>query len=89
VEAIKWYRKADEQGLSKAQSNLGVMYGEGAGILQDTVNAYMWFNIAILNGDADAAENRDIIASKLSSSDIVKAQDRAKRCMASDYKDCD
>ena len=65
------------------------MYYSGNGVLQDTIAAHMWFNIAILNGDADAADNRDIIASKLSSADIVEAQKRAKRCMASGYKDCD
>ena len=36
-----------------------------------------------------AVENRDIAAGKLSSSDIVKAQQMAKRCVASGYKDCD
>ena len=43
---MKWYRKAVEQGDAKAQYNLGVMYYSGEGVLQDTVAALMWFNIA-------------------------------------------
>jgi hypothetical protein len=89
AKAVKWYRKAAEQGYAKAQSNLGVMYYSGNGVLEDTIAAHMWFNIAAANGNKDAAKNRDIAAGKLSSADIVKAQQMAKRCMASDYKDCD
>ena len=89
AEAVKWYRKAAEQGVAAAQLNLGVMYFSGEGVLQDMIAAHMWFNIAAENGDTVAEENRDIVAGKLSSSDIVKAQNRAKRCMSSGYKDCD
>jgi len=89
AEAVKWYRKAAEQGNAKAQVNLGTMYYSGNGVLQDTIAAHMWFNIAAIKGDAVAAKNRGVVAKNLSSSDIVKAQKRAKRCMASDYKDCD
>jgi TPR repeat protein len=89
AEAVKWWRKAAEQGYAKAQSNLGLMYHKGYGVLQDTVAAYMWLNIAAANGFAGAEKLRDIAAGKLSSSDIVKAQQMAKRCMASSYKDCD
>jgi len=86
---MKWYRKAAEQGDADAQVNLALMYGNGQGVLQDMIAAHMWFNIAAANGHPDAAKLRDIAAGKLSSSDIVKAQEKAKRCMASGYKDCD
>ena len=89
TEALKWYRKAAEQGIAQAQSNLGVMYENGKGVLQDTIAAHMWFNIAAANGNAKAAKGRDFIAKELSSADIVEAQKRAKRCMSSGYKDCD
>ena len=89
VEAVKWYRKAAEQGFAQAQADLGSMYYSGEGVLQDTVAALMWFNIAAVEGHVHAAENTVIVAKKLSSADIVEAQKRAKRCMASGYKDCD
>jgi TPR repeat protein len=41
AEAVKWYRKAAEQGDVKAQSNLGVMYASGQGVKQDLVLAHM------------------------------------------------
>ena len=31
AEALKWYRKATEQGLAEAQLNLGLMYYNGWG----------------------------------------------------------
>ena len=32
-EGVKWYRLAAEQGNAAAQSNLGVMYARGKGVL--------------------------------------------------------
>ena len=56
AEAVKWYRKAAEQGqattrlgrraIATAQFSLGAMYADGAGVPQDYVRAYMWFNLA-------------------------------------------
>jgi TPR repeat protein len=40
VEAYKWYRKASEQGVATAQSNLGFMYTNGEGVAEDYVEAY-------------------------------------------------
>jgi len=89
AEAMKWLRKAAEQGHAGAQVNLGVMYAKGEGVLQDTIAAHMWFNIAAANGSAKGVKGRDIAAGKLSSSGVEEAQQMAKRCMASGYKDCD
>ena len=89
TEAVKWSRKAGDKGNVTAQFNLGQMYRKGEGVLQEMVAAHMWFNIAAANGNKGGVTNRDIAAGELSSADIVKAQARAKRCMASDYKDCD
>jgi TPR repeat protein len=33
AEAVKWYRKAAEQGYARAQFNLGLMYAEGKGVM--------------------------------------------------------
>ena len=88
AEAVKWYRKAAEQGNASAQSNLAFAYGEGEGVLQDNLAAHMWSNIAAANGDDRGRQIRDIIAKKLSPADLTKAQQMAKRCMASDDTDC-
>ena len=70
------------------------MYRDGKGVTQegvtqDSVDALMWFSISVVNGNTSATTNRDTAAGKLSSADIVKAQQMAKRCMSSGYKDCD
>ena len=46
AEAVRWYRKAGEQGLAKAQLNLGVMYAQGHGVSQNYVQAHMWTDLA-------------------------------------------
>ena len=43
AEAVKWFRKAAEQGNASAQSNLGVMYAEGRGVPQDDAEAVKWY----------------------------------------------
>ena len=39
VEAVKWYRKAAEQGDAYAQHNLGLAYSYGSGVVKDYVEA--------------------------------------------------
>jgi TPR repeat protein len=34
-QAVYWYQKAADQGDAKAQSNLGIMYAFGKGVLKD------------------------------------------------------
>ncbi|MDL1959246.1 MAG: hypothetical protein LWX01_06035 [Deltaproteobacteria bacterium] len=34
AEAVKWFRKAAEQGYADAQFFLGLMYAQGEGVLQ-------------------------------------------------------
>ena len=90
TEAVKWYRKAAEQGYARAQERLGDLYKNGGeGVLQDRVAAHMWLNIAVANGNPWAIFERDRVAGKLSSSEVAEAAKRAKRCMESKYKDCE
>ena len=81
-QAVKWYRKAAEQGDADAQNNLGAMYGNGQGVTQDYVLAHMWWNIAASSGYKKATKNRDIVAKKMSPSQIEKAQDMAREWTA-------
>ena len=89
AEAVKWHRLAAEQGYADAQYNLGVMYGNGDGALQDAVLAHMWWNIAGANGFALGSENRGKIEKRMTREQIAEAQALARRCMASNYQDCD
>ena len=56
-EAVKWYRLAAEQGNARAQANLGFMYAQGQGVLQDYKEAVKWFRLAAEQGNANAQGN--------------------------------
>ena len=55
--AVKWYRKAADQGLAKAQHNLGVAYSRGLGIAKDDAEAVKWYSKAADQGLIDAQTN--------------------------------
>ena len=48
----------------------------------------MWYNIARSNGNDKADDNIKSITKRMTPADISEAQDMAKRCLASNYKDC-
>ncbi len=87
-EAVKLYRLSAEQGLADAQYNLGIMHYNGQGVPQDDVRAHMWLNLTASNGYDGGAEARDIVAEKMTSTQIDKAQDLAKKCLANNYQGC-
>jgi len=54
VEALKWYRKAAEQGNAHAQWDLGLCYASGQGVAKDEVEAVKWYRKAAEQEDAEA-----------------------------------
>lgn len=64
------------------------MYGTGQGVIQDTVYAHMWFNIAASLGIESAIKNREMTEGRMTPADISKAQQLARECVAKDYKGC-
>jgi len=64
VEAVKWFRRAAEQGCARSQTSLGTMYGKGEGVPEDYVKAYMWWSLAKAQGEKEAALNLDIARQK-------------------------
>ena len=73
-----WYAKAAEQDYASAQYNLGVFFGNGMGVPEDYVQAHMWFNLAAAGGHEKARAQRDIVAEKMTSADLSKAQAMAR-----------
>ena len=51
---MEWYRKAAEQGLARAQCNLGFCYENGTGVPQDYAKAVEWYRKAAEQGLARA-----------------------------------
>ncbi|MBQ2885264.1 MAG: sel1 repeat family protein [Alphaproteobacteria bacterium] len=64
-EAVKWYRKAAERGLSTAQYNLAQCYEFGLGIQEDYTEAIKWYRKAAEQGSKQAAEKAKMLENKL------------------------
>jgi TPR repeat protein len=92
-EAVRAWQRAAEQGDAEGQYNLGLMYDKGQGVPQDSIRAYMWYHLAAeaLSGDDAmvAIKLRDRLASRMTAAQIGKAQEMARRCQQSKYKECD
>ena len=75
--AAKWYRKAAEHvpdlgGAGQGRNDLGLLYMQGRGVRRDYVLADMWFAIA------GVEENLKEVQSKMTSAQILKAQQMAE-----------
>jgi len=57
VEAVKWYRKAAENGHAQAQYVLGKSYHAGEGVPKDQVEAFKWWRKAAEQGHATSRFN--------------------------------
>ena len=54
VTAMKWYTLAAAQGYAQAQTQLGAMYYNGQGVVQDYKTAMKWFTLAAEEGNGSA-----------------------------------
>lgn len=77
-------RLADaERGDVDALFELGVTYSTGrGGVPVDLIEAHKWFNLAALNGSAQAQECRADIAEEMSAREIAEAQRQARGWLA-------
>jgi TPR repeat protein len=57
TEAVKWYRKAAEQGLAETQNHLGICYELGHGVTKSTTEAVKWYRKAAEQGHKNAKES--------------------------------
>ena len=76
--ALRLIRPLAEQGDANAQYNLGVFYDNGLGVSQDRVRAYMWLNLAAMQGRESAAALRDLVARLMTPAQIAEAQKLAR-----------
>lgn len=72
-----WFTQAASKGHPRAQYNLGVMHAQGDGIVQNLVEAYIWFNLAAAQHMDGAPEARDMVARSLTPDALMKAQERS------------
>jgi TPR repeat protein len=78
VEAVKWFRRAAEQNLATAQSNLGICYERGDGVAKYEVEAYKWDLLAAAQGDTKAKHNVSMLELLLSPEEIAEGKQRAQ-----------
>jgi TPR repeat protein len=92
AEDLQMLRTRAAQGDMDAQLLLGQLYALGWGVPQDYARAYMWYNLAAprLTGDLQksAANNRDKVALRMTSTQIAEAQRLAQQCQAQQFKGC-
>ena len=81
AEAVKWFRKAAEQGDAAAQHLLGVAYddddGDGDDVPTNHIEAYVWYSIAVANGGEKSKEALRSSIAKLTPEQLIAAQKRA------------
>ena len=76
-EAMKWYRKAADQGHADAQTNLGLIYATGRGVPKNFIKAYVWYSIAFASGNEMAKKNLEILRSEMTPKQVSQAQNEA------------
>lgn len=88
-----WYRKAAEQGQAQGQSSLGLSYELGHGAPQDFVRAHMRYSVAAAASSVDeekeAMKRRDSVASRMTAAQIEEAQQMARHCQETKFKECE
>ena len=59
TEAVRWYRKAADQGYARGQDGLGYAYSHGGGVPQNYAEAARWYRKAAKQGDEYARRALD------------------------------
>lgn len=87
--AKEYLEKAAFKGNYAAQNNLAVMYEKGQGFPKDYISAYHWYNLASADTGKvgqNAAKNRDLLESRLSSLQLAQAQAMTRDFLAKQNK---
>ena len=74
---VKWFTLAAEQGHILSQATLGAYYWAGRGVPQDLTKAYYWSVLAQAGGDQASKYRVAVLASRMSRSQVLAAQQQA------------
>lgn len=64
------------------------MYFNGKGVSQSVIYSHLWFNIAARHGITYAAEITEFMEQIMTTQNISRAEELAKKCINKKYKDC-
>ena len=73
-EALDQWRASAESGDRRAMLALGRLHVQGLGVLQDYVQAHVWFNLAASRDEAAALDEREAVAAKMTPEQVARAQ---------------
>ena len=76
-EALFQWQGAANADDRRAMLELGRLYHQGLGVVQDYVEAHMWLNLAASRGEVVALEERNTLAAKMTPEQVATAQERA------------
>lgn len=74
VAAVKWYRKAAEQGHPKAFGLLGEKYRLGVGVRRDLIRANMFFTLGLRRGETHLGDRVHALERELSDADVAESR---------------
>jgi TPR repeat protein len=86
--ASEWFTIGAKQGYGPALTALGVHYWPREDGGRDPIAAHMWLNISAAEGSSKARELRDKLGALMTSAQVTSAQDKAHRCVTSEFRDC-
>ena len=87
AKAIEWYRKSAEQGDADGQAEMGLMYALGAGVPQDNVKAYMFYNLVAAKGFENIKARRNEIEEKMTQEQIAEGEKLTREWLARKSKE--
>jgi TPR repeat protein len=87
--AVKWDKKAAVQGRAAAYFSLGLLHYNGMGVPKNLVRAHAYLNVSAISGDLESAKRMSGLEKNMTPQQITEAKALAKRCIESDYKDCE
>ncbi len=76
--ALREFRLLAEQGHAQAQLNLGIIYSQGRGVPKDSVQAYMWYTLAAVQGDDLAEKFKGHLEKSMTLHQLAEAQRLAR-----------
>jgi hypothetical protein len=86
--AFKWYSVAAKKGNLKAMYKMADYLHRGSINQRNEISAFIWADIAANKGFLDAKSLRGQIMDDMTASEFEKAQIQEKKCISSDYKEC-
>ena len=88
-EAIKFFKLAAEAGYQLAFLTLGDIFSNDLIYPRDFTRAHMWYNLGAEHGQSSCGMLRDSLQIRMKGEQVLEAQKLAKKCLESNYKDCD